>query len=45
MILEEEDDADNIIAIGHAAKAIGMTKIAEEICLSRSSLNKADGRG
>lgn len=38
----EEGDNDAIInAIGHIAKAIGMTKIAEETGLSRPSLYKA----
>jgi probable addiction module antidote protein len=40
-VLEEGDTADMITAIGHIAKAIGMTKIAEETGLSRPSLYKA----
>jgi probable addiction module antidote protein len=40
-VLEEGDNTDVINAIGHIAKAIGMTKIAEETGLSRPSLNKA----
>ena len=40
-VLEEGNDADVINAIGHIAKAIGMTKIAEETGLSRPSLYKA----
>lgn len=40
-ILEEGDNSDIITAIGHIAKAIGMTKIAEETGLSRPSLYKA----
>jgi len=36
-ILEEGDQVDIINAIGHIAKAIGMTKIAEETGLSRPS--------
>jgi probable addiction module antidote protein len=40
-VLEEGNDADIINAIGHIAKAIGMTKIAEETGLSRPSLYKA----
>ncbi len=40
-ILEEGDDADVINAIGHIAKAIGMTKISEATGLSRPSLYKA----
>ena len=40
-VLEEGDNSDMITAIGHIAKAIGMTKIAEETGLSRPSLYKA----
>lgn len=40
-VLEDGDASDVIAAIGHIAKAIGMTKIAEETGLSRSSLYKA----
>ena len=40
-VLEEGDTTDVINAIGHVAKAIGMTKIAEETGLSRPSLYKA----
>ncbi len=40
-VLEEGDNSDVITAIGHIAKAIGMTKIAEETGLSRPSLYKA----
>lgn len=40
-VLEEGNDADIINAIGHIAKAIGMTKIAEETGMSRPSLYKA----
>lgn len=40
-VLEEGDDSDVITAIGHVAKAIGMTKIAEETGMSRPSLYKA----
>ena len=40
-ILEEGNNADIITAIGHIAKAVGMTKIAEETGLSRPSLYKA----
>ncbi|MGB0427697.1 MAG: addiction module antidote protein [Flavobacteriales bacterium] len=39
--LEEGDSSDVINAIGHIAKAIGMTKIAEKTGLSRPSLYKA----
>lgn len=44
-VLEEADDSEIIIAIGHIAKAIGMTKIAEETGLSRPSLYKALSEG
>lgn len=44
-ILEEGNDAEIITAIGHIAKAIGMTKIAEETGLSRPSLYKALSEG
>ena len=40
-VLEEGDNSDIINAIGHIAKAIGMSKIAEETGLSRPSLYKA----
>lgn len=40
-VLEEGTNADVINAIGHIAKAIGMTKIAEVTGLSRPSLYKA----
>ena len=40
-VLEEGNNADVINAIGHIAKAIGMTRIAEETGLSRPSLYKA----
>ena len=40
-VLEEGDSSAIIVAIGHVAKAIGMTKIAEDTGLSRSSLYKA----
>jgi len=40
-VLEEGTNAELISAIGHVAKAIGMTKIAEETGLSRTSLYKA----
>ena len=44
-VLEEGEESDLIIAIGHVAKAIGMTKIAEETGLSRSSLYKTLSNG
>jgi probable addiction module antidote protein len=40
-VLAEGDDSDVITAIGHVAKSIGMTKIAQETGLSRPSLYKA----
>lgn len=40
-VLEEGNNADVINAIGHIAKSIGMTKIAEETGMSRPSLYKA----
>ena len=40
-VLEEGDTEDVITALGHIAKAIGMTQIAEETGLSRPSLYKA----
>jgi len=40
-VLEEGDNSDVVTALGHIAKAIGMTKIAEETGLSRPSLYKA----
>lgn len=44
-VLEEGDDSEIITAIGHIAKAIGMTKIAEDTGLSRPSLYKALSEG
>ena len=44
-VLEEGDDAEIVAAIGHIAKAIGMTKIAEETGMSRPSLYKALSEG
>ena len=41
VVLEEGDDTEIVSAIGHIAKAIGMTKIAEETGMSRPSLYKA----
>lgn len=43
--LEDGNDSDIIIAIGNIAKAIGMTKIAEETGMSRPSLYKALSEG
>ncbi|MEC3879581.1 addiction module antidote protein [Parapedobacter sp. 10938] len=44
-VLEEGNDADVITAIGHIAKAVGMTKIAQETGMSRPSLYKALSEG
>tara|TARA_R110001592_G_scaffold93054_1_gene270495 strand:+ start:3735 stop:4022 length:288 start_codon:yes stop_codon:yes gene_type:complete len=44
-VLEEGDTEDIISALGHVAKARGMTKIAEETGLSRPSLYKALSKG
>jgi probable addiction module antidote protein len=41
----EGNNDDIINAIGHIAKAIGMTKIAEETGMSRPSLYKALSEG
>jgi probable addiction module antidote protein len=43
--LEEGSNQDIIDAIGHVAKAIGMTKISERSGLSRPSLYKALSEG
>ena len=40
-VLEEGNDTEVVTAIGHIAKAIGMTKIAQETGMSRPSLYKA----
>lgn len=44
-VLAEGDNSDVITAIGHIAKSIGMTKIADETGLSRPSLYKALSNG
>ncbi|MBU3663117.1 MAG: putative addiction module antidote protein [Bacteroidetes bacterium] len=44
-VLEEGNEAEIIAAIGHIAKAIGMSKIAEETGMSRPSLYKALSEG
>ncbi|KYG78548.1 putative addiction module antidote protein [Roseivirga ehrenbergii] len=44
-VLEEGDTEDIISALGHVAKARGMTRIAEETGLSRPSLYKALSQG
>ena len=40
-VLEDENNSELIDAVGHIAKAMGMTKIAEDTGLSRPSLYKA----
>ena len=45
VVLEEGDDSEIVVAIGNIAKAIGMTKIAEESGMSRPSLYKALSEG
>jgi len=45
VILEEGNETEIITAIGNVAKAIGMTKIAEETGMSRPSLYKALSEG
>lgn len=44
-VLENGNENDLVTAIGHVAKAIGMTKIAERSGLSRPSLYKAFSDG
>lgn len=44
-VLENGENADLVVAIGHVAKAIGMTKISEETGLSRPSLYKSFSEG
>ena len=44
-VLAEGSDTEVIAAIGHIAKSIGMTKIAQETGLSRPSLYKALSEG
>ncbi len=44
-ILEEGETTDIISALGHVAKAQGMSKIAKETGLSRPSLYKALSQG
>ncbi|HNF39189.1 MAG: hypothetical protein BWZ05_01929 [Bacteroidetes bacterium ADurb.BinA245] len=44
-VLEEGNEAEIVTAIGQVAKAIGMTKIAEETGMSRPSLYKALSEG
>ena len=45
VVLEEGNDSEIIVALGNIAKAIGMTKIAEETGMSRPSLYKALSEG
>jgi probable addiction module antidote protein len=44
-VMEEGDDSEIVTAIGYIAKAIGMSKIAEETGMSRPSLYKALSEG
>ncbi len=44
-VMEEGNDAEILTAIGYVAKAIGMSKIAEETGMSRPSLYKALSEG
>ena len=44
-VLGEGNENEIVTAIGHIAKAIGMTKIAEETGMSRPSLYKALSEG
>lgn len=44
-VLEEGNKDDLVMAIGHVAKAIGMSKIAEQTGMSRTSLYKAFAEG
>lgn len=44
-VLEAGNNDEIVAAIGHIAKAIGMTKIAEQTGLSRPSLYKALSEG
>ncbi len=44
-VLEEGDSNDIVTALGYVAKALGMSKIAEETGLSRPSLYKALSEG
>jgi probable addiction module antidote protein len=41
IVLSEGDSNDIQVALGHVAKAIGMSKIAEQTGMSRPSLYKA----
>ena len=45
VVLEEGDDSEIVVPIGNIAKAIGLTKIAEETGMSRPSLYKALSEG
>ncbi len=44
-VLEEGNNDEVIVALGHIAKSIGMSKIAEETGMSRPSLYKALSEG
>ena len=40
-VLEEGNEDDFIVALGHVAKAVGISKISKETGMSRTSLYKA----
>ncbi len=40
-VLEEGNEADFMVALGHVAKAVGMHRISEATGMSRTSLYKA----
>lgn len=44
-VLEDGEEEEVVTAIGHIAKAIGMTKIVKETGMSRPSLYKALSEG
>jgi probable addiction module antidote protein len=44
-VLEDGNSSDLVVAIGHIAKAIGMTEIAHKTGMSRTSLYKALSEG
>lgn len=44
-VLEDGDSGEVIVALGHIAKAIGMSKISEDTGMSRTSLYKALSKG
>jgi len=40
-VLEEGNESDLVVAIGHIAKTIGISKIIEQTGLNRETLNKS----